>query len=273
MPRTELRTGASNSNQSTDKLLTLVEFLSEQHEPMRLLDIAKQCDMNVSTVLRFMTALQTRGYVAQDIDTGRYSLTFKICRLGNNVKSHADMRNISLPYLRSVSKAFGESTNLAMEYDMSVMYLEAVPGPHQIVLSMRRIGNIAPIHCTDAGKLFLTGYTAHQLDQLMAVKGLPAYTDHTITNLNRLRKELIQVRVQGYAMDNEECELGARCVAAPVKDFTNKIVAAVSVSGPITRMTTEHIVENLPHLLEAAAKISSHLGYEAIRDHLPTYRR
>lgn len=273
MPRTELKTGSSNANQSTEKLLTLVEFLSEQAEPIRLLDISRQCGINVSTVLRFMTALQARGYVAQDIDSGKYSLTFKICRLGNNVKSRADMRNVSLPYLRSLSQAFGESTNLIIEYDMSVMYLEVVSGPHQVMLSMQRIGNIAPMHCTDAGKLFLTGYSAQQLEQLLAVKGLPWFTEHTITTLDRLRKELIQVRMQGYACDNEECELGARCVAAPIKDYTNRIVAAISVSGPVTRMTNEHIYDKLPFLLDAAAQISARLGYEPQRDQHPVYRR
>ncbi len=251
----------TRTNLSSDKLLALIELMARLEEPARLQDLAQRIQMPSSTVLRFLSALQSRDYVAQDIDTGRYFLTFKICGLSDSVRSNQSLRNIGLPFLRSVSNVFDEAVNLSIEYDMAVMYIEAVPGPSKTLMSLQRIGNIAPMHCTGVGKLLLMGYSGAQLDRLIAVKGLASFTENTITTRMALEHELEQVRRQGYAFDNEECEQGARCVAAPIRDYTKRVVAGISVSGPVTRMTDECIQKNLPALLDAARQVSSRLGW------------
>lgn len=253
---------ASISNQSSEKLLQLIEFLSEQEEPLRLLDISRQTGMNQSTASRFLSALKSRGYVAQNFQNGKYSLTYKICRIANNVSSRMDMRHVSLPYLRSLSQIFGCTSNLVVEYDLSVMYLEVVAGPRQMLVPLQRIGIVAPLHCTSAGKLILTEFSAEKMQELLKVKGLPKYTEHTITTEEGLRRELAEVARLGYAFDNEECELGTRCVAAPLRDFSGRIVGAISVNGPVVLMTDEYIQQKLPQLLAIAGEISAHLGYE-----------
>lgn len=249
-------------NQSSEKLLNILEMLSEQEEPVRLQDIARLVEMNTSTALRFITTLQKKGYVAQDFDTGRYFLTYKICAVASNVSSRKGLRDISVPFLRSVSHIFNESANIAEEHDMSVVYIEAVAGPKTMLMTTQRIGNIAPTHCTGVGKLLLLNYTEPQIDHLIATKGMTRFTDHTLTTKEELMAELEQVRRQDYAFDNEECESGARCIAAPVRDFTGKVIAGLSVSGPATRMTDEHIYDKLPFLLDAAQQVSFRLGYD-----------
>lgn len=251
----------TQTNHSSDKLLTLLEVMTEQPEPVRLQDIAKQCGMNASTALRFLTALQRRDYVAQDIDTGRYYLTFKICALAQNVTAYTNIRSIAQPFLRSVAHIFSESCNLAIENDMLVMYIEVANSPNKTLMSTQRIGNVAPLHCTGVGKLFLSEYTPAELGQVIAVKKMVKYTDHTITDPHELESELERIRKKGYAFDNQECEVGARCIAAPIRDFTGKIVAAISVSGPAVRMTDEHIFTHLPYLLETAQQISIRMGW------------
>ena len=266
MPRLPGEEKITRSNQSSEKLLTLLETMSEQDEPMRLQDISRMVGMNASTALRFIFTLQKKGYVTQDKDTGRYSLTYKICAIAGNVSSRRSMRDICTSYLRNISHIFGESANIAEEHDMSVVYTEVVNGPRQMLMTTQRIGNIAPMHCTGVGKLLLLNYSIQQIDQLIATKGLPRFTEHTITTREGLLKELEQIRRQGYAFDNEECETGARCIAAPVRDYTGKVVSGISVSGPTIRMTDEAIFAKLPFLLDAAAQISAHMGYdEAIR--------
>jgi len=252
----------TQSNQSSDKLLNLLEIMTEQSEPLRLQDVAKLCSMNSSTTLRFLTALQRRNYVAQDIDTGRYYLTFKICALAQNVSTLFDIRNIALPFMRNVAHIFGESCNLSMENDMMVVYIDVANVPNKMLMSTQRIGNIAPMHCTGVGKLFLSQYTSSELERLIAVKKLPIFTEHTIGNPAALRTELEGIRNVGYAFDNQECEIGARCIAAPVRDYTGKIKAGISVSGPAVRMTDEHIFAHLPYLLEAAEQISLRMGWQ-----------
>lgn len=251
----------TRTNLSSDKLLTLIEVMARQDEPQRLQDLARRLEMPASTVLRFLTALHSRDYVAQDIDTGRYSLTFKLCGLGDSIRANQSLRNIGLPFLRSVAAACDESANLAIEYDMAIMYIEAVQGPSKTLMSLQRIGNIAPMHCTGVGKLMLLGYTPQQMESLLAVKGLPRFTPNTITSQAQLERELQAISRRGYAFDNEECETGVRCVAAPVYDYTGRVVAGISISGPVTRMTDAHIEQKLPLLLDAARGISSRLGW------------
>lgn len=253
----------TRSNLSSEKLLHLVEALSELDEPVRLQELARLTKMNESTVLRYLATLQNCGYVAQDSDTGRYALTYKICAIAANVSSRKSIRSVCTPFLRSLAQIFNESVNIAEEHDMAVVYIEAINGPRQqLLMTTRRVGNISPLHCTAVGKLLLLGYTPRQLDQFIATKGLPALTEYTITTRDALMEELASVAKRGFAFDNEEYEPGARCVAAPVYDYTGRIVAGISVSGPLTRMTDEHIYSKLPYLLDAAHEISLRMGWQ-----------
>jgi DNA-binding IclR family transcriptional regulator len=253
----------SQSNQSAEKLLSLMEAMSTLEEPIRLQDLASRLEMNASTVLRFLAPLQRRGYVAQIAESGRYYLTFKLCGLAHNVSSRLNIRNIAIPFMRSLVQIFKESANLSIESDMSVMYIEVVSGPSKTLMTLQRIGHIAPMHCTGVGKLFLLEYSRQKIDQLIAVKGLERFTNNTITEKSELFRLLEEIRRLGYAFDNEECEEGARCIAAPLRDFSGRIVAGISVSGPATRMTDAHIHTHLPFLLEIAEQISFCLGWKA----------
>jgi len=254
----------AQTNQSSDKLLYLLEILSEQPEPIRLQDISRISGMNASTALRFIGALARRGYIAQDIDTGRYYLTLKLCGLGQNISANLSVRGVALPFMRKVAHAFGESCNLAVENDMSVLYVEVVNSSARTLMSTQRIGTAAPMHCTGVGKLLLSEYTPQELERVVRARPLEKFTDTTIVDNNALIRELEQVRRLGYAYDNEECENGARCIAAPVRDYTGKIVAGISVSGPGVRMSDEHIDTHLPSLLEAARQVSLQLGWKEV---------
>ncbi len=256
------RTNPTQSNQSAEKLLVLIEAMSTLDAPIRLQDLAKKLGMNVSTVLRFLAPLQRRGYVDQDPETSRYFLTFKLCGIANHISSRLDIRVVAQSSMRNLAGIFKESVNLSIERDMSVLYVEAVNNPGKTVMVMQRIGHSAPLHCTGVGKLFLLGYNEQKIDRYIAVKGLTRFTSHTITDRENLLRELEEVRRRGYSFDNEECEEGARCVAAPIRDYTGKIVAGVSVSGPVTRMTDAYIDSNLPHLLDTAVQISFRLDWK-----------
>ena len=253
---------ATQTNQSSDKLLSLIELLAQQPEPVRLQDIARISGMNASTVLRFLSALQRRDYVAQDIDSGRYYLTFKLCGLAQSITSHYSIRDIAQPFIRSVSNTFLESCNLAIESDLLVLYVDIASCPSRTLMITQRIGNLAPLHCTGVGKLFLSQLDSDEVERITNAKPMQRFTENTITDLPNLISELEQIRECGYAFDNEECEVGARCIAAPIRDYTGKITAGISVSGPAVRMTDEHIFEHLPYLMETARQISVRLGWQ-----------
>lgn len=116
-------TKATPSNQSSEKLLTVMEALSYEDTPVRLQDLSKKLSMNASTVLRFLSTLQSKGYVQQESGNGRYFLTYKICSMANRVIAHTSIRNISAPYLKTISQIFGETANLSVEQNMLVVYI------------------------------------------------------------------------------------------------------------------------------------------------------
>ena len=166
----------AQSNQSSDKLLGILEVLSEQSEPLHLQGISQLCNVNPSTALRFLASLRRRNYVAQTADTGKYYLTFKICALAQSVRLFSDMRSVALPYLRNAAHLFSESCSLAIDSDMTAMYIEVVPGPNKKLLSLQRLGGTAPLHCTAVGKLLLSEYSPARLERLIAIRRLVACT-------------------------------------------------------------------------------------------------
>lgn len=251
----------TSGNQSAEKALRILEYLADQNESMRLMDIAKAMQMNNSTTLRFLTTLASMGYVAQEEDTARYYLTYKLVSLGHKVNEGKQLPRIISPYLKKISETLQESVCLAIEQNSQVVYVDVKEGPRQIVKAMQRIGNIAPLHCTGIGKLLLLNYTETQLDDLIRDRGLQRYTQYTLTTKEALLYELNEVRQRGYAIDNEECEIGARCIAFPVYDYTQKIIAGISVTGPSIRITDAFASKWVPYMRQITQQISRQFGW------------
>lgn len=252
---------ASTANQSSEKLLTLIEVLSKEDAPIRLSDLAAKLNMNASTVSRFLSTLQGRGYVSQSEDRGTYVLTYKICQLANNVIARMDYRTICQPFLKRISQIFGCTTNLMTRYEYSVIYLDVVPGPQQLLVPLQRIGKVAPLYCTGGGKLFLQDFTEEELRTYMATERFQRFTEYTICSPGGLREELRTIAQNGYAIDNQECELGTRCLAVPVYNYTGSIQAAISINAPISKLTDTYISQNAELLKEIAMEASHLLGY------------
>ena len=251
----------SSANQSSEKLLSLIEVLSQEEEPVRLSDLAALMGMNVSTVSRFLTTLQNRGYVTQDADSGKYSMTYKICQLANNLTSRMDLRGICLPYLHKISKIFDCTSNLMPRYGYSVIYLEVVPGPQQILVPLQRIGKVAPLYCTGGGKLFLQEFTDAELNDYASDVTFERFTDHTISSIGELKCAVRESAERGYAIDDEECELGTRCLAVPIYDYTGHIHAAISINAPASKLTDTYIRQNADILKGLALEVSRNIGY------------
>ena len=248
-------------NQSTDKALALVEYLASQSEPVRLQDISKAMDMNISTTLRFINTLVKNGYVIQDKNTQKYGLTMKICTIAHNVVRNNGIVTIASPYLRKLADMLGECVCLSIEQAQSVIYVDTYESRDQMLKSLAFIGKIAPMHCTGTGKLFLSDYSEERLKAYVDTKGLKLNTIHTITVYEQFKDELERIRTRGYSIDNEECELGARCIAVPIRNYTGQIIAGISVTGPATRMTFDMIYKNLDVIMEVGREVSAISGY------------
>ena len=251
----------SKANQSVEKTLQIIEIMAKEPDAMRLQDIALKADMPASTVLRMVNTLLVYGYINQDPDTLRYSLSLKFAQIGNLVSARFSMSKIVHPFLVELSERCQESSCLAVEEDMELVYTDVVDGPDNMLRIMQRIGKKAPLHSTGIGKLLLLNYSNKQLNELIATKGLAALTPNTLVTREALAERLESIRRQGYALDDEECELGARCVAAPVRNYTGRVVAGISVSGPVSRLTKERIQVIAPVVMEIGDKISKLMSY------------
>ena len=254
-------TNPTRSNQSTEKALAIMELLAGKPAPMRLLDIARELQLNTSTVARFLSSLQSCGYVAQEPETQRYYLTYKICRIDNQVSARTSMQTITHPLLIELSETFGEAICVSVEQDLTMVYVDVANTQNQMLLSIQRVGNTTPMHCTGNGKLLLTEFTPEKLTRYIEIRGLGRYTDNTITTRYALEAELEAIRQRGYAVDNEEREIGVRCLAYPIRDYTGAIIAGISVTGPSTRMTDQAIEAYRPRLADVAHRVSVALGY------------
>ena len=251
----------NNSNKSVAKTLQIVETLSQSSEPMRLHDIALSVDMPDSTVLRMITSLMEFGYIHQNSENYKYFLALKFAKIGAIAVSQNNLRDISHSMLAELSHQCKEAACTAVEADNQVVYTDVVDGPDGMLKVMHYIGKQAPMHCTGVGKCLLLNYSESQIDSLIETRGLQQYTQNTINTKEALLKELELVRDRGFAIDNQECELGARCVASGIRDYTGKTVAAISVSGPATRMTYEYLESISAIVVKTAKEISATLSY------------
>jgi DNA-binding IclR family transcriptional regulator len=170
------------------------------------------------------------------------------------------------PYLRDIAMETGETTCLAINQNDQVVYINVVEAPGQMVKPMQHIGNIAPLHCTGIGKLFLSNYSPEQIDEVIYKHGLPKLTENTITTKKALLEEIAIIKKSGFALDNEECEKDIRCISLPIYDYSDKIIAGFSITGPSLRITNEYIDKWTPFLKESASKLSDSLGYRALHD-------
>lgn len=248
-------------NQSVGKALQIIEALSDFSVPVRLHELSKVVSMPQSTVLRFLNTMAEMGYVTQDTETLRYSLTFKLAQIGNKILNNVPYQRIVHPFLEEVSGILMEPVSLTIEQDKMVVYIDKVDGPDHTLKTLQRIGKIAPMHSTGAGKILLLNYSQKELESFIDTTGLPSFTHKTITQKQQFIDEMAQVKNRGYAYDNEECELGVKCIAFPIRDLTGKIIAAMSISAPITRFTPIKEKQIIDVLDVVSRKASVALGW------------
>jgi DNA-binding IclR family transcriptional regulator len=248
-------------NQSLRKALQILEGMTRIKTPARLQDIARALGMPQSTLLRFLNTYIDFGYVGQDPSSSRYYLTLKLVELGSRARDNFPFQHSLTRYVKQIARAFNESASLCVEQDMRMVYIATEEGPGRMLQTLQRIGRIAPMHATGVGTLHLLNYSEELLRELERRFGFPRYTEHTITDLESLKRELELIRGQGYAMDNEECEAGVRCIAVPVKNFSGEVVAGISLSAPSARLDGRRTGEIISRLKAVGAEASREMGW------------
>ena len=243
------------------KVLKILEALHDAPAGLQLKQIAQQTAINKSTAYRFLAHLEAAGYLYRD-DGGAYLIGPKLARLGSGTNFEETLRKMSRPVLHRLWKSTGETVNLATLDGQNILYLDVIESLH-IFRFASQTGVRRPLYCTSLGKAMMAFLAPEESKDLLANLTFERHTPHTLTNAAKLKRELDKTRLRGYALDDQEAVLGARCIAAPVFDSNRKVTAAVSVSGPVTRITEDKVLVFAGMIKEAAKTISTNLGCPA----------
>ena len=241
-----------------DRADGLLAILAAQHSPVNLKALANESGLHVSTVHRILGALAAIGLVEHQ-PGGLYRLGLRWLEYGNLVRERLEVRDIARPFIEALHNRIGEPVNLAIRDGDDIIYLDRASANASRIRVFYRVGSRAPLHLTSLGKLFLASDNPDAVTAYATRTGLPGNTTHSLTRLPVLNKALKEVQSAGVAFDNEEAELGLRCVAAPVHDDQGKLVAAISVSSPAERFG-EHETDWVPALQDCARAVSRALG-------------
>jgi len=253
------------------KALDLLMEFSFREPRLSLADLATRTGIPRPTAFRLLTTLEQAGFVAKV--GGEYQLGIKCFILGNVVAASLDLREKALRHLQDLRDATGETVHLAVLEAWQVLYLERLQSPQPIGFMRSRIGGVVPAYCTSLGKTLLAFRPAAEVERWLRTQTLKAMTPDTITSPRKLLKDLRTIRERGYATDEQEHELGVRCIAAPVSNHSGDVVAAISVAGPADRMPRPLAGGALAAALAAAARaISVELGAFSNSGSMESYR-
>jgi IclR family KDG regulon transcriptional repressor len=243
-----------------DKALEILEHLSQLTEEIDLAALARRTLIPKSTLLRLLNTLKSHNLIQQNHKSQKYQLGWALIYLGKVASGYYTLPNIVRPYLEQLAQKTGETANLAVLTDGHATYVDQVISS-SIIRGVPHIGSKLRLYCTSAGKVFLSALNGEELAGFLKTTALEKKTEKTITAAAELMGEIRRVRERGYAVDDEETEIGGRCVAAPVLDKSGETVAAITIVGPTTRIRKEDFGRLSALVREAAAQVSSALGY------------
>ena len=244
------------SVQVIERMFTIIDVLASREDAMTLKDISEKAGLHPSTAHRILNDL-VLGRFADRPQAGVYRLGMRLLELGNLVKGRLNVRDAAMLPMRELHKLTQQPVNLSMRQGDEIIYVERAFSERSGMQVVRAIGGRAPLHLTSVGKLFLAADDPQRVRSYATRTGLQGHTKNSITELSNLERELSKVRQYGQANDNEELELGVRCMAAGIYDDQEKLVAGLSISAPSGRMDDNW----LPKLKETAREISQALGY------------
>lgn len=238
----------------------LESFLGDDAEQgVTCLSVKLQLPKN--NIFRLLSTLQCRGYVEQNENTGNYRLGMKTFELGQAFLRRMGLVNQAHAILDNLVTQTSETAYLSVYEEGEIIYVDMVETKHPVRI-IPMIGKRVPAHCTAVGKVQLAYKSQEEIKRIIKDKGLLPFTPNTITDEEVFLKHLEDVARKGYALDNEEYEEEVYCVACPVWDYTNSVVAGITISGPTLRMSEERVKESLvPILKQAALEVSHRLGY------------
>lgn len=251
---------AKNPIQVAERIFQAVEELS-LCEPAGLVELSNRLELHKSTVHRILSSLQMMGYVRQEEDTGKYRLSLKWMEISNRITEKLDIVSIARPYLRKLSEISGETVHLVEVEGNEAIYIDKVESGSNSIRMVSRVGSRIPLYCSGVGKAMLAERSDEEIEEIWNSSDIRAMTPKTILSLDEFLETIREIRKFGYALDNEENEMGVRCIAASILDHEGKARNAFSISAPVGRMTDEKLKMLAEYVLESKRNISGEFGF------------
>ncbi|TWO71921.1 IclR family transcriptional regulator [Caenimonas sedimenti] len=258
MRKTDPNAVATPTIQVIERMFALIDVLASREEAVTLKEISERTGLHPSTTHRILNDLATGRFVDRP-EAGNYRLGMRLLELGNLVKARLNVRDAALTPMRELHKQIQQPVNLSVRQGDEIVYVERAYSERSGMQVVRAIGGRAPLHLTSTGKLFLAVDDAQRIRAYATRTGLAGHTKNSITQLPILERELAKARQYGIARDNEELELGVRCMAAGIHDDQGKLVAGLSISAPADRLDEAWLAK----LQATANEISAALGHKS----------
>ncbi|HEU4621519.1 MAG TPA: IclR family transcriptional regulator [Burkholderiaceae bacterium] len=250
----------STAVQVIERMMRLLDALAAHQDPVSLKLLAQGTSLHPSTAHRILNDMVACRFVDR-VEPGTYRLGMRLLELGNLVKARLSVRDAALPYMRKLHQATAQTVNLSVRQGDEIVYIERSYSERSGMQVVRAIGGRAPLHLTSVGKLFLSVDDPKNVRNYATRTGLAPHTANSITDIVKLERELAHTRQRGYSRDNEELELGVRCIAAGIRDDQGKLVAGLSISAPADRLQEDWV----DALTRTADEISRALGYHGVQ--------
>ena len=249
--------------QVLDRAINILEFIGKQSSgEAGLPELSAAMKLHKTTTHRIAHVLESRGLLRRGLDSNRYRLGLHLYDLGCQALDHVNIRDEARPLMTRVAFDVGETVHLALLDRAEVLYIERVEAQRSLTMGSK-LGARNPVYCTALGKAMLAYLPENEVDQILAASRMEARTRNTITNVLALKRELERIRDREFAIDDEEIEDGVRCIAAPILNANNRAVAALSVSGPSSRITPDRFQLIGKTMLKTAQELSTRIGRQA----------
>ncbi|EKN66396.1 IclR family transcriptional regulator [Neobacillus bataviensis LMG 21833] len=247
--------------QSIERAADVLELFLTANQELSVKEISEKVGLSKSTVHGIIKTLEFRGYLKQNPDDLKYKLGMKLFELGNRVSSQFDLGEMTRPIIRKLVDELKETVHLVVFERDEVIYVEKMDGPRALRI-YSQIGKRAPIHCTGVGKSILAFQEEKEIERLLSNADIKQFTNYTMTDKELIKKHLQTIRERGYAIDDEEIELGLKCVAAPIFNHHGKVIGSISCASPKMRLDDSKLSKVITEIKQAATEISEGLGYQ-----------
>jgi IclR family transcriptional regulator, KDG regulon repressor len=245
--------------QSIGRAFAILEEVARNRDGIGLAELSKRVGLHNSTAFHLIRTMVTLGYIRQVKETKRYRVGRPLFALAASSLDEIEMVGLATPVLEDLSQQTGETGHFAVRMGDTVMIIARTSSPGAFQLA-DRVGVIRPAHCTALGKVMLAALRPDRLEQFLARSELKAFTPKSITDVDRLRREIAEVRRNGIAFDDGEFDPEVRCCAVPVKDFTGLVIGAIGISGPIWRLSIQVLQSHARTIRSAADRLSAEFG-------------